>query len=73
MGNIHEKSILNFDQWFRKSCHLEKMDGWTEGRTKVKDNYNSSPVAFGSGELNMRARYLHKMDELSFKVIQLIA
>ena len=46
------KDISHLDKWFRRRCHLKKKftDG---GRTmhRAKTGHNSSPWAFGSGQL----------------------
>ena len=46
--------LWNLDQWFRRCCLKKK---FTDGQ-RTKTNHNSSPLAFGSGELIKRNLHL---------------
>ena len=57
MGNIHVKLYENKDQWFRRRCRFKEKvyrlttDGPTNEGRRTKTDHNTSPSAFGSGEL----------------------
>ena len=57
--------FLNLDQWLRKRCHLKKKftDAWRRRITIAhleKTDHNSSPWAFGSGELKKQIVWVYQ-------------
>ena len=57
------------NQWFRRRCCLKIVNGWTDGRTdrrwRTVSDHNTSPWAFGSGELKTRGPWWSYITHLS--------